>query len=253
MNDERINNKPMFTAADRLAHRRRTGTAPTFAPPHTVIICYQPALLRYAVKRWRGQKKNGFFGDFYLLRKADGQIGVSGNFGVGSPVTAVLLEDFVAYGIRQFISIGLAGGLQESLTAGSRVIANRAIRDEGTSRHYLPPSHDAAPSDRLTQQLRQALDERSAPYAVGATWTTDAPYCETFRDAAQHREEGVLTVEMETAALFAVAQHLQVNAAAALVIGDSMQNGRWQIEFDVRRTQKSLQTLLDTAIHMLQT
>ena len=163
-------------------------------------------------------------------------------------MTAVLLEDLVAFGVQQFIIVGLAGGLQETAQVGDLIVADKAIRDEGTSRHYLPPAKLATPSVALTQQLCRALDAEDVPYTLGTTWTTDAPYRETHRQVKQYQREGVLTVEMEAAALFAVARHLSVPAAAAFIISDSMRNGRWQIDFDVQRAERGWQTLLDTII-----
>ncbi|MFQ5400755.1 MAG: nucleoside phosphorylase [Anaerolineae bacterium] len=239
---------PVFTAADLLAHRRRKGAAPDFAPPQAVIFCYQPALLQFAVKKWRGKQQSGFFGAFYLLKKTNGRVGVMGNFGVGAPVTAVLLEELAAFGVPRFIIISMVGGLQETSQAGDLIVADRALRDEGVSHHYLPSARFALPSPVLTQRLRRALDSKGLSYQVGATWTTDAPYRETSREIAQYQEEGVLAVEMETAALFAVAQYLKVDAAAALAIGDSMQNGRWRLDFDLHRAEEGLKTLLDAAV-----
>src|SRR3990172_5186655 len=132
--------RPILTAAELLAHRRKRGTAPAFPPPEAVIVGYQRHLVEYATRRHPVKKVNGFYGDLYLLKRTGGRVALAGGFGIGAPVTAVLVEDLAAFGVRRFVALGLAGGLQPDLRAGDLVICERAIRDEGTSRHYLPPA-----------------------------------------------------------------------------------------------------------------
>lgn len=241
-----------FGAADVLAQRRLAGTAPTFHPPETVIFCFQPDLLRYAARRWRGKRTRAFFGQFFLLRKTGGRVGVVGEFGVGAPATAVLLEDFIAYGVRRFISIGIAGGLQDYLRAGDLVLAERAIRDEGTSHHYLPPAPYVAADAGLTDRLQAALNGRTLTHRRGTVWSLDAPYRETRREVDQHRSDGVLAVDMEAAALLAVAHCRGVQAAAAFAIGDTFAGDGWQLAFDATRAQRGIEALCDAALDIAQ-
>jgi purine-nucleoside phosphorylase len=82
-------------------------------------------------------------------------------------------------------------------------------------------------------------------------WTTDAPFRETAADVAWHRERGVLAVDMESAALFAVAGYRKVSAAAALVIGDSLAGDRWQPPASAKTLDASLLAVYRTAIEVL--
>lgn len=240
----------VFTAADRLAQRRQNGTAPTFTPPDLLVLCHQDSLLRYAVKSQRGKKMGAFFGDFYLLRKTKGRVGIVGNFGVGAPVTAVLVEDFAALGVKNFLSLGIAGGLQPHLRAGDLVLVDKAIRDEGTSHHYLPHNKYVRTPGQLTTALQHTLAQQQIPFHNGPSWTTDAPYRETLLEINQFQKEGILTVEMETAALFATATYLGLQATTALVVADSLKNGRWQLTYNPKTVQKSLETAFDLAIQV---
>jgi uridine phosphorylase len=193
----------------------------------------------------------GFYGDTYLLRKTGNQVAVSGNFGLGAPVTSVLLEDFAAYGVRQFIALGLAGGLQSNQRAGDVIVAEEAIRDEGTSYHYAPPERSVTPPGQLTERVRRFLVQANIAHDAGTSWTTDAPYRETAVEIAHYQAEGVKTVEMEAAALFTVGAYLRVEVAAIFAIGDTLANGRWCLQADQQRTLTSLCTVFDAIIQGL--
>jgi uridine phosphorylase len=143
------------------------------------------------------------------------------------------------------VSIGLAGGLQSDLHSGDIVIADRALRDEGTSYHYLPPARSVEADSALSQQIASALSARSIAYVRGASWTTDAPYRETRRQVETFRAEGVKTVEMEAAALFAVGQRLSVPTAAVFVIGDRLADQIWQPPIDSRVLEQNLKSVAE--------
>ena len=85
----------------------------------------------------------------------------------------------------------------------------RALRDEGTSYHYLPPEPYSYLRPALREMVSAPWDHSSAPLHIGASWTTDAPFRETEAIIAQRRAEGILAVEMEAAALYALAQARQ--------------------------------------------
>ncbi|UMG91392.1 nucleoside phosphorylase [Nocardioides sp. TF02-7] len=126
--------------------------------------------------------------------------------GVGAPLAGGLLEEVIATGCRYFVVCGGAGSLHADLTLGHVVVVSSALRDEGTSFHYLPPGRrvEADPAARRT--LEAVLTSRQLPFVSGLTWTTDAPYRETPGKVAARRAEGCLTVEMEAAALVAIAR-----------------------------------------------
>jgi uridine phosphorylase len=85
------------------------------------------------------------------------------------------------------------------------VLIDRALRDEGTSYHYLPPATFSAASPDLLALMDGAFDGLGVPVERGATWTTDAPFRETTEAVAAARARGLLAVEMEAAALYAFA------------------------------------------------
>lgn len=147
--------------------------------------------------------------------------------GVGAPIAAGLLEEAIAFGCRKFIVCGGCGVLEKDMAVGHIVVVSGAVRDEGTSYHYLPPSREVIASEMGVNALVSTLDARGIPYQVGKTWTTDAPYRETSSKIASRRAEGCLTVEMESAALIAVAQFRHAILGQALYGGDDLSGTEW--------------------------
>src|SRR5690606_25434017 len=114
-------------------------------------------------------------------------------------------DEFAALGVKQFFLIGMAGALQPELTTGSLVLSTGAVRGEGVSQHYLPPQQTVEASTAMIQGISQILAKQNHPHQLGVTWTTDAPFRELRKDVLQHQKEGVLAVDMEAAAMLAVA------------------------------------------------
>ncbi len=240
-----------FSAADVLAYRWRDGLRPNLPPPDAVVICYQGGPLRHLARRYRGKPIRGFMGDLYLLRNGAASVAALGDFGIGAPATASLVEELAAFGVRRFASIGLAGGLQADLRAGDVLVCDRAVRDEGTSHHYLPPDRPARANPDLAAQLKQALAERNVSFAQGSSWTTDAPYRETRSKVERLRQAGVKTVDMEAAALFAVGEALGLETAALFVVSDSLADLTWRPGADERMIQRRLHTVAEAAVQAL--
>ncbi len=147
--------------------------------------------------------------------------------GVGAPMAAGLLEEAIALGCRKFIACGGAGVLDKEIAVGHILVPATAVRDEGTSYHYLPPAREVAASPNGIVAIERVLQAKQIPYLVGKTWTTDAPYRETRGLVQRRKEEGCLSVEMEAAAFFAVAQFRGVTFAQMLYGGDDVSGGEW--------------------------
>jgi uridine phosphorylase len=162
----------------------------------------------------------------YRLPVAGGHVGVF-HPGVGAPLAAGVLEEMIATGCRTFVACGGAGAVIPGLALGHVVVVDSAVRDEGTSYHYLPASRVVAADPAVTTVLSAVLEERDVPHVVGRTWTTDAPYRETRSRIAARRAEGCLTVEMEAAAFLAVARHRSVTFGQYLYAGDDVSGDVW--------------------------
>jgi uridine phosphorylase len=203
--------------------------------------------------RWRIRLRRvgRLMGDLYTVRSTGSRVAVLTDFGLGAPIVAAQAEELIALGAKRLVSIALAGGIQPDLAPGTIVIPQVAIRDEGTSHHYLPPGRDVACDPGLVARLSDSLAKRGLQFRVGCTWSTDAPYRETRQEVAQYQEEGVLAVDMELAALLAVARVRGVAAAAVLVVGDSLADGRWTPPEGLDRMERSLEDAYRAAIDVL--
>jgi uridine phosphorylase len=147
--------------------------------------------------------------------------------GVGAPLAAGFLEELIALGCKKFIACGGSGVLNRDIAVGHVVVPSSAIRDEGTSYHYLPPAREVAASVEGVAAIEAALQEHHVAYVVGKTWTTDAIYRETRAKIERRKTEGCITVEMEAAAFFAVAQFRGVTFAQILYGGDDISGDEW--------------------------
>ena len=147
--------------------------------------------------------------------------------GLGAPLAGGLLDEVIARGPRNFIACGGAGVLNKNLAVGHLIVPTSAVRDEGTSYHYLPPAREVEATPEAVAAVRETLDRHGVPYVVGKTWTTDAFYRETPAKVARRRAEGCLTVEMEAAAFFAVARFRGVSFAQILYAGDDLSGPEW--------------------------
>ncbi|MFI1890182.1 phosphorylase family protein [Streptomyces jumonjinensis] len=149
--------------------------------------------------------------------------------GMGGPGAALLAEELIDSGINCIVRVGTCGPLQPDITAGSAVISTGSVRDDGTSRQYLPLEVPALPDHRLVSALHDALDREQVEYRSGLTHCKDAYYCQDpDRVIAQEswhqrwawlRRLNVLVTEGEAGAICAVAAVRGVSAAAVLVVG----------------------------------
>ena len=156
--------------------------------------------------------------------------------GVGAPLAAAFLDEVIALGCRKFIACGGAGVLDREIAVGHLVVPTSAVRDEGTSYHYLPPSREVSASPEGVAAIEKALRADGVHYILGKTWTTDAIYRETPEKVRLRRSEGCVTVEMEAATFFAVARFRRVTFAQILYGGDNLDSDQWDSRHWDRQT-----------------
>ncbi len=240
--------QPVFTASDLVAYQRAHGYLPSIAPPALVIFGFQRSLIENVRRKWSTRQVRIFSSDLYLLKNTNYTVGVVTGFGAGAPAIAALVDQFSAFGVRRFASIGMAGGLQENLSAGSLVLSTGAIRGEGVTRHYLPEEESVEASQEMADGVGVILKKGNHPYFHGLTWTTDAPFRELRRDVLAYQQRGVLAVDMEAAAMYAVAKANGLPALAAFSISDSLAGGRWSMSGDLRPAQAGLSILFEAVL-----
>lgn len=239
----------LITPQELLKYKKKFGNYPEFNPPKGVIFCYSKRLLNYVIKNHRIRKVKGFYGETYLLEETKDQIALIGKFGIGAPAVVLLMEELIAFGVRKFLSIGETGSLRKDLKVGSIVVCDKAIREEGTSYHYLKPSKYAYASKSMIQTIEETLKKFGLKYDVGTTWTIDAFYRETVAEVKKYQNEGVLTVDMEASAIFALAEYRNVEAGAIFTISDYLAELEWQPKFHLIR--EYLETLFKVAKKVL--
>src|SRR3569833_157937 len=147
--------------------------------------------------------------------------------GLGCPLAAGLMEETIALGCRHFIACGGCGVLDSGIAMGHVLVPTSAVRDEGTSYHYLPPSREVTINPKAVDAIERVLTRREVEYLTVKTWTTDAIYRETHDRIRRRREEGCLTVEMECSAFAAVAQFRGVDFGQLLYGGDDLGGEVW--------------------------
>lgn len=238
-------------AQDYIAYLRRHQFLPDLPMPQCLILCYQSQLLRRILAQEETERIAAVPHEFHLLKSTEGKVGVYSGFGMGAPAVTTFLEGFIALGVRTFVSIGIAGTLQPTVRIGDIIVCDRAIRDEGVSYHYLEAAKYVFPSQWLTAQLVHSLAQEGQLPIQGTTWTMDALYRETIAEIRQYQQEGTMTVEMEAAALFAVAQYRGVDVAAAFVISDSLAEPLWNPQFEAEVVESNLVQLYQTVRTML--
>lgn len=242
---------PLYTPGDFLGYLKKTGSYPKFKAPRAMILCYQRSLLDYVLKKHKTTQASGICREMYLLDETGGRVAIAGNFGIGAPAAVAILEELIAFGVKRFISIGTAGALQKHTKVGELMVCAKAIRDEGTSHHYVKPAKYAYPSEKITGEIKAALESLGREYFTGATWTIDAPYMETVAEVKHYQKEGVSAVEMEASALFAVAGYRRAQIGAMFTISDSLAELEWKPEFHSRKTEEGLESLYKAALSVL--
>ncbi len=237
----------LFTAGDFLAYLREAGQLPDVAAPRGAVLFYQRPPAVHVIGNPRPPDLH-LFAPVHVVERDGRRAAVASGFGVGAPVAALVLEHLVAWGVRRVLSIGIAGGLQPGALIGDVVVCTAAVRDEGVSHHYVASGRAAGASAALSSELTAELDARHIAHQRGESWTIDAPYRETLQEARHYQGEGVLSVEMEAAALFTVGRARGVDVAAAFVLSDSLAEDHWTPRFFDPDVDAALEALADAAL-----
>ncbi len=143
------------------------------------------------------------------------------NFSIGSPVAALIIEVLATADPKATLFLGICGGLHRSLKVGDFILPTAAIRDEGASRHFMPPQVPALPTFKIQKFISQIIVEKGLDYRTGVVHTTDYRFWEfNERFKTQLYEERALGIDMETATLFSVGFASKVPIGALLLVSD---------------------------------
>lgn len=155
------------------------------------------------------------------LRQGEFEMGLIAGT-VGAPFAVLVSEQLIASGCRQIIGYASSGAVADGLSLPCLVVPDRGLRDEGTSYHYASPSTWAEATGNLPAILARHAERCGLPVHRGPTWTTDAPYRETSSQILRHRALGVMTVEMEAAALMVLAAVRKAEIASLLHVTNTL-------------------------------
>lgn len=148
---------------------------------------------------------------------------------VGAPACVARFEEIIAMGAKKFVLFGCCGVLDDDKVKDKIIIPVSAVRDEGTSYHYIAPSPEIEADPRSVQILEDVLRSCGYPYIKGKTWTSDAIYRETKPMIQERRQEGCLVVEMECASMLAAAKYRQIAFIQFLYGADNLSSDTWEI------------------------
>lgn len=148
---------------------------------------------------------------------------------VGAPACVVGFEEIVAMGARKFVLFGSCGVLDDDRVNDHIIVPVSAIRDEGTSYHYIAPSPEIEADPRSVQILEHVLTNRCYPFVEGKTWTSDAIYRETIPLIRERKQQGCIAAEMECASMLAVSKYRGIPFIQFLYGADHLSPDTWEI------------------------
>ena len=197
----------VFTPDALLREARRQKGIGTGGVPEICVLDPDGDIVRHLLATDRARRLSSwacYHTDLHAFEHEGLSYGVVG-CAVGAAFAVLVAEELFASGCKFLISITSAGQILPVRAPPYFIVVDRALRDEGTSYHYLPPADYSTADERLVRLAEGSLAAAGMSAQVGATWTTDAPFRETAEAVTAAREAGILAVEMEAAALYAFA------------------------------------------------
>ena len=202
--------EPVFLPGNMLESARIQKDLQPLTVPEGCLLDFDGELVDFLVANGKAKLEPSwpcFHTRLYLWHANGTEYGIIGGT-VGASFAVLVAEELFALGCKALVSISSAGLIAENLQPPLFLLIDKALRDEGTSYHYLPPKRFAFASPPLVEVVARCLTEVGVPFNQGSSWTTDAPFRETSELIAARRSEGIIAVEMEAAAMLAMAEAL---------------------------------------------
>lgn len=197
-----------FRPESLLREARRQKGLPTAVVPEVCILDPDGDIVRHLRAMGRANRHPGwacYHTDLYAFHYEGSEYGIVG-CAVGAAFAVLVAEELFASGCQLLVSVTSSGQILPIQAPPYFIVIDRALRDEGTSYHYLPPSEYSEADAQLVNIAQEALATARISVQVGTTWTTDAPFRETHEAINAASQAGILAVEMEAAALYAFAR-----------------------------------------------
>jgi uridine phosphorylase len=196
-----------FRPENLMREARRQKALPTISIPEVCILDPDGDIVRHLRATGRAERHPGwacYHTDLFVFLHEGREYGIVG-CAVGAAFAVLIAEELFVSGCRFLISVTSSGQIRTVQAPPYFIVIDRALRDEGTSYHYLPPAEYSEADRQLIALARDALATAGISALVGATWSTDAPFRETEQAIEAAATAGILAVEMEAAALYAFA------------------------------------------------
>ena len=198
----------VFEPENLLREARRQKNLPSIEVPEICILDPDGDIVRTLCKAGRTRPSPGwacYHTELYEFGHAGELFGIIG-CAVGASFAVLVAEQLFVSGCRFLVSMTSAGQIVEQAPPPYFILIDRALRDEGTSYHYLPPAEFATAEEPLVEAAVKECLALALPIHRGASWTTDAPFRETAAAIEDCRVRNILAVEMEAAGLYAFAE-----------------------------------------------
>jgi uridine phosphorylase len=212
--------------ADRDALIDPYATPPIPDPPMAAVACHFPDLIEELCRDGEPLMHLPSMGTLWKIEHDGKPLGVFYP-GQGASLAAITVERVLAAGCRTIVACGGAGVLVKEMALGHIVIVESALRDEGTSYHYLPPSREIQAAPDVVAVLTAVAADARMPFVVGKCWTTDGFFRETPGKVARRRDEGCIVVDAEAAALLAVTSFRRATIGQLLYAADDLSSPIW--------------------------
>ena len=222
-----------FTPQSLMASVRRVRSVPNGAVPPVCILEFDGDITDWLIDQGHAQRFPSwpcFHTTMFAIEVEDVVCGIIPRT-IGGPYAVLIAEQLAASGARLIVGLTSAGRVARDLPLPCLVVITGAIRDEGTSFHYLPAGREVScPSPQLTPLLEEELSETGWSIRPGKVWTTDAPYRETQAQLQQWGEDGILAVEMQAASLFAFGAARSVAVVSVAMVSNAVDHDGEQFD-----------------------
>lgn len=230
--DHPVEQASAFTAADLMADLRRSRSIPPGGMPPVCVLEFDGDLTDWLVREGIAKPFASWacFHTAMFTLEIDGiECGIIART-IGGPYAVLIAEQLHAAGTQLIVGLTSAGRLDSGLPVPCLVAATSAIRDEGTSYHYLPPGREVECPVPIVPLLVRELAATGWATHAGKVWTTDAPYRETREQLEKWAGEGALAVEMQAASLFAFGQARRAAVACVAMVSNAVDHSGEQFD-----------------------
>ena len=200
--------------------------------PKVAVSCFERGTFERMLDRLGGVeitrlKKANLETPVYRTKYKDVELALYEAY-VGAAGCVADMEDLFAFGVEKLVLFGTCGALDRSIGDCGIIIPTAALRDEGTSFHYAPPSDEIEVNPKYREEFIEILNRHKCTYTLGKVWSTDAFYRETAEKMARRRAQGCVCVDMECSAVAALAQFRGKEVFHFFHVSDCLDGEAWE-------------------------